>query len=67
MNLTEKLFAEFEVELVKSEYQRSLMLAAIFAIAAMVMLFNYLLLEDSVLKFYGGDAVYFFTLGWVFV
>ncbi|MEQ8302108.1 MAG: adenylate/guanylate cyclase domain-containing protein [Cyclobacteriaceae bacterium] len=67
MNLTEKLFAEFEVELVKSEYQRSLMLAAIFAIAAMVMLFNYLLLEDSVLKFYGGDAIYFFTLGWVFV
>lgn len=67
MNLPEKVFDEFERELAKSEYQRALMLVGVFFVAAVVMSLNFFLLDNSVVKFYGGSAIYFFTIAYFLV
>lgn len=67
MNLSEKLFDEFEHEIAKSEYQRALMLAGVFFIAIVVMSLNFFLLDNSVVKFYGGTSIYFLTITYILV
>lgn len=60
MDLSKKLFEEFEHELAKSEFNRSIMMAGVFFAAILVMFANFLFLDDSVVVFYGGKSVYFF-------
>lgn len=58
MNLSLKLYGEFEKELAKSELQRSLLLAGVFAIGLAVMGINYFFIDTSILDFYGGKSTY---------
>lgn len=58
MNLSQKLFDEFEHELAKSELQRALLLAGVFTIGIVVMGINYFFIESSILDFYGGKSTY---------
>ncbi|HEY5689895.1 MAG TPA: adenylate/guanylate cyclase domain-containing protein [Cyclobacteriaceae bacterium] len=67
MNLSEKLYAEFEQELVKSEFQRAAMMAGVFFLAVVIMSANFFLIDEGVIKFYGGKSIYFFTISWVLV
>ncbi|HCM75614.1 MAG TPA: hypothetical protein DIS90_04495 [Cytophagales bacterium] len=67
MNLLEKRLDEFELELARSEYQRALLLAGVFLLAILIMSLNFLWLDSSVVKFYGGTSIYFFTIAWVLV
>ena len=67
MNLSEKLYAEFEQELVKSEIQRATMMAGVFFVAVIIMSANFFMIDEGVIKFYGGKAIYFFTISWVMV
>ncbi|MEQ9231421.1 MAG: hypothetical protein RIF46_12130, partial [Cyclobacteriaceae bacterium] len=67
MNLSQKLFDEFELELAKSEYQRAILLAGVFLVAILIMSANFLFLDDSVIKFYGGESIYFFGIVWMLV
>jgi len=59
MSLSVKLFDEFEKELAKSEEQRSFLLAGVFFLGVLVMAFNYFLIDNSILAFYGGRSTYF--------
>lgn len=65
MNQPEIVFDEFDRELAKSEYQRALMLVGVFFVATVVMSLNFLLLDNSVVKFYGGSSIYFFTIAYI--
>lgn len=67
MNLSEKLYAEFEQELVKSEFQRAAMMAGVFFVAVVIMSANFFIIDEGVVKFYGGKSIYFFTISWVMV
>lgn len=67
MDLSEKLFKEFEHELAKSEFNRSIMMAGVFFAAILVMSANFFFLDDSVVVFYGGKSVYFFLVTSVLV
>ncbi|MGE0589178.1 MAG: adenylate/guanylate cyclase domain-containing protein [Cyclobacteriaceae bacterium] len=67
MNLSEKLYDEFESELAKSELQRAMLLVGVFTVGILVMTLNYFILDDSVIRFYGGDSAYFFGMGWILI
>ncbi len=65
MNLSQKLFDEFEYELAKSEYQRAAMLAGVFLLSIVIMSANYLFIDENVVRYYGGDSIYFFAIAWI--
>jgi len=65
MNLSQKLFDEFEHELAKSEYQRAAMLVGVFLLSIVVMSVNYFLIDGNVVTYYGGDSIYFFAITWI--
>lgn len=59
--------ATLDVEIVKSEYQRSFLITILFVMGLVVTLINFFLLEPSVAEFYGGSSVYLSTVLWIFL
>lgn len=56
-----------DVEEVKSELQRSILLAFLFGIIFIVALANFLLIDHSVSEYYGGTSSFLIVLSWIVV
>lgn len=54
-----------DLEVVKSEYQRSFLITILFVAGLAVTLVNFLLLDPLVAKFYGGYSIYMTTALWI--
>lgn len=67
MDLSQKIFDEFEHELAKSEYQRAIILVGVFLVAIIVMSLNFLFIDNNVVKFYGGSSLYFMAISYVMI
>jgi adenylate cyclase len=58
-------FSTLDLEVVKSEYQRSFLITIIFVVGQVVTLINFLLLDPMVAEFYGGYSIYMTTALWI--
>ncbi len=67
MSLSTRLYDEFEIELAKSEYQRAILLVGVVVLGIVIMAINVGFIDDTVIQFYGGTSIYFFSLSWIFV
>jgi adenylate cyclase len=56
----------FEIEITKSEFNRTLLMLVALAIMLIAATFNVLILEESVFSVYGGYSSFFTILGWIF-
>lgn len=56
-----------QLEELKSEFQRSYLLIFVFSLILLVAFINFLLLHDSVVKFYGGTNTFLRVVGFVLV
>jgi adenylate cyclase len=54
-----------DLEVVKSEYQRSFLITILFVAGLAVTLVNFLLLDPLVAEFYGGYSIYMTTAMWI--
>lgn len=63
--VTNELYGDFEVEITKSEYQRTRLMLATFGFGFIVSIINYFLLDDAVTRYYGGTMNYFFVVIWI--
>lgn len=62
---TQGLYNDFEIEITKSEYQRTRLMLATFTFGLLVSIANYFLLDETVTQYYGGTANYFFVVVWI--
>lgn len=60
-----KLYPEFETEVSKSEYTRTRLTIVILVIAVGIVIVNYFLLDEAVIKYYGGHYNYLITVSWL--
>lgn len=66
LKLTSTVFdSEFEKEIVRSEYQRTRLIIAIFLIAFVVVIATFFLLNERVLTLYGGSENYLIIICWL--
>ncbi len=56
-----------DLEIMKSEYQRSFVLIFLFVLGLLVVIINFFLLDASMAEFYGGATVYFISVLWLIV
>ncbi|HET9486561.1 MAG TPA: adenylate/guanylate cyclase domain-containing protein [Chryseosolibacter sp.] len=56
----------FEIEITRSEFNRTLLMLISLAIMLVAATFNVLILEESVLSIYGGYTSFFIFLSWIF-
>jgi adenylate cyclase len=61
------IISNLKSEEVKSEFQRSYLLIALFLLILLVAAVNYFMLQDSLVKFYGGTPVFIRGIGFLLV
>jgi adenylate cyclase len=59
------LYAEFEKELDRSEYQRTRLMMGAFSLGFVIVVINFFLLDKEILKYYGGAFNYFCVAAWL--
>lgn len=59
------LYAEFEKAIVRSEYQRTRLMMGAFAVGLLIVIVNYLFLDEEILRYYGGSGNYFCIELWL--
>jgi adenylate cyclase len=66
-SLSTKAISTLKLEEVKSEYQRSHLLIWLFTFILIVAVINFFLLQETVVKFYGGVSAFLTLIGFVLV
>jgi adenylate cyclase len=56
-----------ELEIAKSEFQRTLIMLGAFIVGLIFVIANYFILDRTIVEYYGGTANYFTTVAWVIV
>jgi len=64
---TTGLYGDFEIEIAKSEYQRTRLMLAMFGFGWVISIFNYFILDETVTQYYGGTINYFIVVIWITV
>jgi adenylate cyclase len=65
VQLTETLYQEFEVEISKSEYQRTRLMIGTFLLGLVIVISNYFFLDPHITDYYGGARSYFSSVLWL--
>jgi len=62
---TDNLYYDFEIEILKSEYQRTRLLIGTFLFGLIIIVTNYFFLDARIAAFYGGGLSYLFSVLWL--
>jgi adenylate cyclase len=65
--LSAELYESFQLEIIKSEIQRTKVLLGAFCFGFVALIINYFFLDDELLAFYGNDKGYLLSTGWLAV